>query len=192
MVCSISILVPYRAISQICDSNNAMTNLHSSQKKDMEQFKYFTREGNVYIKTPQRAVYYTVALFLLAIAVLVLIYGEKNNGNKVLSAMVGIFGLILLLRAGATTRFDVSSRTIIAQSFFFTPPKVFHFDDFENFLISKQTLLITVNATAVLILAPKGKQRNLLLHQTMFVTRPLQRVIDETARIMGLADNHNA
>ncbi|SFE09464.1 hypothetical protein SAMN05518672_104453 [Chitinophaga sp. CF118] len=158
----------------------------------MEQFKYFTREGNVYIKTPQRALYCIVALFLLAVGVLTFVYSEKTNGNKVLSALAGIFGLILLLRASASTRFDVDSRTIIAQSFFFLPPRVFQFDDFHNFLISKQTFLITINATASLIVAPNGKQRNLLLHQTMFVTKPLQNVIDEAARIMGITNAHNA
>ena len=158
----------------------------------MEPFKYFTREGNVYIKTPQRILFYIVALFLLAAAVLTFIYSEKTNGNKMLSAIPGIFGLILLLRAGASTRFDIDNRTIIAQSFFFMPPRVFHFDDFDSFLISKQTLLVTVNATASLIVAPKGKQRNLLLHQTLFVTKPLQTVIDETSRIMGIANSHNA
>jgi hypothetical protein len=156
----------------------------------MEPYKYFTREGNVYIKTPQRALYCTVALFLLAAAVLAFVYGEKTNGNKMLCAMLGIFGLILLLRASASTRFDVDNRTITAQSFFFTSPRVFHFDDFHNFLISKQTFLITINATASLIVAPKGKERNLLLHQTMFVTKPLQNVIDEASRIMGITNNN--
>jgi hypothetical protein len=155
----------------------------------MEPYKYFTREGNVYIKTPQRTLYYIVALFLLATVVLAFIYGGNTNGNKVLCAMLGIFGLILLLRASASTRFDVDNRTITAQSFFFTAPTVFHFDDFHNFLISKQTFLITINATATLIVVSKGKQRNVLLHQTMFVTRPLQNVIDETARIMGLENS---
>ncbi|SEW25053.1 hypothetical protein SAMN05428988_3595 [Chitinophaga sp. YR573] len=156
----------------------------------MESYKYFTREGNVYIKIPQRTLYYIVALFLLAAAILAFVYFEKTNGNKMLCAMLGIFGLILLLRAGASTRFDIDNRTIIAQSFFFTSPKVFHFDDFHNFLISKQTFLITINATASLIVAPNGKQRNLLLHQTMFVTRPLQNVIDEAAQIMGITNNN--
>lgn len=158
----------------------------------MGPFKYFTREENMYIKTPQRTLFYIVALFLLATAVLTFIYAEKTNGNKILSAIPGIFGLILLLRAGATTRFDTSNRTIIAQSFFFITPRVFHFDDFHGFLISKQRLLVTVNATASLIVAPKGKQRHLLLHQTLFVTKPLQTVIDETARIMGIENIHNA
>jgi hypothetical protein len=154
----------------------------------MESFKYFTQEGNVYIKTPQRKLYYAVAICLLVLAVVIYLYGNKTNGNKVGCAMFTIFGLILLLRASASTRFDVASRTITAQSFFFTAPNVFRFEDFQNFLITKQTLLITVNATAAMIMEKNGKQRNLLLHQTMFFTKPLQRVTDEAAQIMGIAE----
>ena len=155
----------------------------------MQSFKYFTQEGNVYIKTPQKGLYYAVAIFLLAIAVIAYLYGNKTNGNKVVCALFAILGLIILLRASAVTRFDVVARTITAQSFFFTSPNVFHFKDFQNFLITKQTLLITINATATMIIEKNGKQRNLLLHQTMFFTKPLQRVTDEAAQIMGIDRN---
>ncbi|SDK55938.1 hypothetical protein SAMN04487898_109130 [Pedobacter sp. ok626] len=158
----------------------------------MKSFKYFTKEGDVYVKIPQRTLYYAFAFFLLACAALAFLYGENTKGSKWLMALMGILGVILLLRAGATTTFDVQNRTIVAQSFFFIKPKVFHFDDFDSFLISKQTFLITLNATATLILAPKGKRLNLLLHQTMFVTRPLQTVIDETAQIMEIANAQNS
>lgn len=154
----------------------------------MKSLKYFAQEGNVYVKIPQRGLYYALAFFLLACAVLAFLYGENTAGSKWLMAILVILGVILLLRTSATTSFDVQNRTISAQSFFFMKPKVFHFDDFDSFLISKQTFLITLNATATLILAPKGKRLNLLLHQTMFVTKPLQTVIDETAQIMRIAD----
>lgn len=154
----------------------------------MEPFKYFIQDGNTYVKIPQRALYYTFAILLLGGAVLAFTYGQHTRGSMWLMALLGILGVLLLMRAGATTTFDVQNRTITAQSFFFTKPKEFHFDDFDCFLISKQRFLITLNATATLILAPKGKRLNLLLHQTMFVTRPLQNVVDETARILEMAN----
>lgn len=153
----------------------------------MEPFKYFTREGNVYIKKPQKGLYYSIALLLFVFAALAMIYGKDNNATKVIAALLGLFGLILLLRAGAVTKFDTLSRTIAAQNFLFRQPQEFRFEDFQNFLISKQTLGITINATATMIMDKNGKRRNLLLHQTMFITRPLQKVTEEAALIMGLA-----
>lgn len=154
----------------------------------MQSFKYFTQEGNVYIKTPPKALYYTLALLILAIALLSFIYGESRN-VKLLAGMIGLLGLILLLRTTATSKFDTVARTITAQSMFFLPARVFSFDDFDHFLVNKQSYLglLTINSTASIIIINKnGKKRTLMLHQAMFVTKPLQKVIDEAAQIIGV------
>ncbi|SDG27030.1 hypothetical protein [Chitinophaga filiformis] len=153
----------------------------------MQSFKYFTKEGNVYIKTPPKALYYTLALLILAIALLSFIYGESRN-VKLLAGMIGLLGLIILLRTTATSRFDTVARTITAQSMFFLPARVFSFDDFDHFLVNKQSYLglLTINSTASIIINKNGKKRTLMLHQVMFVTKPLQKVIDEAAQIIGV------
>lgn len=155
----------------------------------MQTFKYFTREENIYTKTPQKTVYRITGILLLALAIGILLFSIPTKGSKILCGILAFFGIIILLRATATTRFDTEARTITVQSFFFLPPRVFFFEDFQHFLVNKQTYmgLFTANATATIVMKKNGKKRVLLLHQTMFVTKPLQRVVDETAHIMGIA-----
>lgn len=159
----------------------------------MKSFKYFTREGDVYIKTPQRVLYYTVAVLLIAVAIWSILYVEGPKG-RVTFGLFGLLGLIIFLRGTASSRFNIKDRTITAYSFFFMPPKVFSFDDFDHFLVNKQSYMgfVIINATATIIMKRDGKQRVLLLHQSMFVTRPLQRVIDEVSQIMGINDISNS
>ncbi|ASZ09663.1 hypothetical protein KTO58_27680 [Chitinophaga pendula] len=152
----------------------------------MQSLKYFTQEGNVYTKKPQTVFIITLALFLFLIVALILIKGAPTTSNKVIAGFVAFLGVILFLRTSGKLRISTGDRTLRYQPFFFSGEQVFSFDDFENFLISKQSFLITMNATASIILYKNGKKKMIMLHQSVFVTKPLQVVIEETSKIMGI------
>ncbi|NSL86299.1 hypothetical protein ECE50_005640 [Chitinophaga sp. Mgbs1] len=152
----------------------------------MQTLQHYTQTGSVYTKKNQTVFMAVVGILLLVIVALILIYGSKKPATYWMAGLVAVFGIIILLRITGKFTLDTQARTITNQPVFFLPPQVYSFDDFQNFLVSKQTMLITLNATASMILDKKGRQRQVLLHQTVFTTRVLQRVTDETAEIMGL------
>ncbi|MCW3466413.1 hypothetical protein [Chitinophaga nivalis] len=151
----------------------------------MQSFKYFTREGNVYIKKNQTVLYYGLAILLFALMAFVLL-SKNNPGAKASSILLGLAGVVLLLRTTGKLRIDATTHTISMQPVFFMRPNEFRFEDFRNFVISRQTFIITMNATATMELEKHGKRKVIFLHQTMFVTKPLQQVTDELATIMGI------
>ncbi|WP_209857901.1 hypothetical protein [Chitinophaga sp. OAE865] len=117
-----------------------------------------------------------------------MLYNNPARGAKVGSLFIGVLGIAVLLRATARLRIDADARTISVQPAFFMPVTVFRFEDFQHFLVSKQTLFFTVNATVALIIHKNGRERSVMLHQTMFLTKPLQKITAETAAIMGIED----
>lgn len=151
----------------------------------MQSLNYFTQEGNVYTKKPQTVFIVTLALFLFVIVAVILATGSQT-GSKVIAGLFAVLGVVLFLRTSGKLRFNTGDRTIRYQPFFFSGEQVYSFDEFDNFLISKQTMIITMNATASLILYKNGKRKTIMLHQSVFVTKPLQAAIEETAGIMGI------
>ncbi|WP_221887879.1 hypothetical protein [Chitinophaga polysaccharea] len=104
------------------------------------------------------------------------------------SLFIGVLGIVILLRATARLRIDADARTISVQPAFFMPVTVFRFEDFQHFLVSKQTFIITVNATVAMIILKNGRERSVMLHQTLFLTKPLQKITAEMAAIMEIED----
>jgi isoprenylcysteine carboxyl methyltransferase (ICMT) family protein YpbQ len=151
----------------------------------MQTFKYFNQEGNTYIKKTQVTLYIIISLFLFIVVGFVL-YKNPNPGAKWTAILFGLLGVVLLFRCTAKLTFNTTTRIITVQPSILSKPREFRFEDFQNFLISKQTMLITLNATASMIMDKNGKDRTLLLHQAMIYTKPLQQVTDEAARIMGI------
>lgn len=153
----------------------------------MQPLQYFTQEGNVYTKKPQTAFFSLLALLLFALIAFIL-YKNPTRGGMVSSLLIGVFAIIIALRVTGKIKFDVNTRTISVQPIFFMSSRKYRFEDFQNFLISKQSLIVTVNATVVMIMDKNGRRKSEMLHQTMFLTKPLQQVTAEIAGIMGLED----
>lgn len=153
----------------------------------MQSLQYFTREGNVYTKKNQTAFFCLLALLLAALIVFIL-YNNPARGAKVGSIFIGVLGILILLRVTARLKIDADARTISVQPSFFMPVAVYRFEDFQHFLVSKQTFIITVNATVAMIMNKNGRERSVLLHQTVFLTKPLQKITTEIAAIMGMED----
>lgn len=153
----------------------------------MEQHQYFTREGNIYIKKNQTLLHSLLALFLLALMAVILI-NNPNPGANAVAVLFGLLGVVLGLRMTGKIRIDVDRRILSNQPMFFVSPTEYRFEDFQHFHISRQVFLVTLNATASMILLKNGKERALLVHQTIFVTKPLQRVTAEISHIMGIPE----
>ncbi|SKD08914.1 hypothetical protein SAMN05660461_4791 [Chitinophaga ginsengisegetis] len=153
----------------------------------MQPLQYFTREGNVYTKKSQTAFFCLLALLLFGLIVFIL-YNNPTRGGIVSSLLIGVFAVIIALRVTGKLKIDVNARTISVQPVFFISPTEYRFEDFQNFLISKQSFIVTVNATAAMIMDKNGKRKSVMLHQTMFLTKPLQQVTMEIAGIMGLEE----
>lgn len=151
----------------------------------MKPLKYYTLEGDVYVKKTQTALYISLAVLLLGLMAIIL-YKNPNKGANIIAVMFGLLGVVLLLRCKGKFSIDPVNRTIINQPFFFAGPTVYGFDDFQNFLISRQTFIITLNATATMVMNKNGRNKNVQIHQTVFLTKPLQAVTEETADIMGI------
>jgi len=112
----------------------------------MQPLQYFTREGNVYTKKSQTAFFCLLALLLSGLIVFIL-YNNPTRGGIVSSLLIGVFAVIIALRVTGKLKIDVNARTISVQPVFFISPTEYRFEDFQNFLISKQSFIVTVNAT---------------------------------------------
>ncbi|SEW44773.1 hypothetical protein [Chitinophaga arvensicola] len=153
----------------------------------MEPHQYFTREGNVYVKKNQILLYCLLALLLFGLMAFIFTK-NLNAGAKGAAVLFGLLGVILILRMTGKFRIDVDRRVLSNQPVFFVSPTEYSFDDFQHFTISRQTFLITLNASATMVMLKKGKEKHLLVHQSIFLTKPLQRVTEEIAGIMGLPE----
>lgn len=154
----------------------------------MQTLKYFEQEGSVYHLKVQKGFFYTISALGFGAMIATLIYGTTRGAyfGAALFAFVGIMGI---LRSTGKTSFDTQSRKIRRQSFFFSAEITYSFDDFDHFLISKlKSAFITVGVSAVLVMDVNGKTKNILLRQSFFTARPLQRLNDELSSIMGLSD----
>jgi hypothetical protein len=108
----------------------------------MQPFQYFTREGNVYTKKSQTALYSLLAFLLFGLIAFIL-YKKPTRGGKVSSLLISAFAIIIALRATGKLKIDVNARTISSQTIFFLSPTEYLFEEFQNFLISKQTFIVT-------------------------------------------------
>lgn len=153
-----------------------------------QQLKCFVQDGPVYRWKGQKGFYYALALFLLLIAIACWVYGT-NKGVRYLGVFVALLGLAGVLRSTASIGIDTANRRIISRNFFFSPEKIYDYNDFDYFRIVKSSyLFFTINVSAFMIFNQNGKERSILLQQGMFTTRPLQRLTDEMSAIMGIAE----
>lgn len=153
----------------------------------MQTFKYFEQDGGTYSLKIQKGLLIGIVLLCLAGLMATLIYGT-TKGAYVGAFFLGILAVIGILRTTGRIAFNTTSREITIQSFFFSSERTYSFDDFDHFLVVKNTsLFIPLNISAIMILYPNGKEKRILLRQSFFVAKPLQRLSDELADIMGLA-----
>lgn len=152
----------------------------------METIKHFEQQGNTYTLKVQKGFFYTITFFSLAAIIAILIY-STGRATPLYVAFFVFVGLLAILRTTAVLTFDNHNRQIQRKHFFFSSPTVYSFDDFDHFLISKQkSYFITVSVQAIMVMRKGNKTKHILLAQTLFTAKPLQRLSDEISAIMGL------
>lgn len=152
----------------------------------MQTFRYFEQDAGTYNLKIQKGLLFGIALLCLAGLTATLVYGT-TKGAYVGAFFLGIFVVIGILRTTGRISFNTATRQITTQSFFFSAERTYSFDDFDHFLVVKNTsLFIPLNISAMMILYPNGKEKRILLRQSFFVAKPLQRLTDELADIMAL------
>lgn len=152
----------------------------------MQTFNYFDPDGGTYHMKIQKGFYYGLSIVALVCLIATLVYGTGKVAyiGAVFLALTVVMGI---LRSTGKISFDTVTRQITIQTFFFSSEKIYTFDDFDHFLVIKNTsLFIPLNASAILILNQDGKERRVLLRQSFFVAKPLQRLCDELSVILGL------
>lgn len=152
----------------------------------MQTFKYFETDGGIYHIKMQKGFYYGLSAVALACLIATLVYGT-GKGAYIGVAFLALTVVMGILRSTGKISFDTVARQITIQTFFFSTEKTYTFDDFDHFLVVKNTsLFIPLNVSAILILNHGGKEKRVLLRQSFFVAKPLQRLSDELSVILGL------
>ncbi|MBT2564384.1 hypothetical protein J7E50_23490 [Pedobacter sp. ISL-68] len=152
----------------------------------MQTLKHFEQQGNTYTLKVQKGLFYIIAFFSLAAIIAILIY-STSKANPLYIAFFVFVGAMAILRATAVLTFDNHNREIQRKVFFFSSPTSYSFDDFDHFLISKQkSYFITVAIQAILVMNKGNKTKHILLWQSYFTAKPLQRLNEEISEIMGL------
>lgn len=155
----------------------------------MQTFKYFEQEGNTYNLKVQKGLLYTLAFGCVAAIVAILIY-STSKATFFYVALFAFIGLMCLLRTTGAITFNSQNREIERKRFFFSAPAYYSFDDFDHFLIAKQkSYFITVSVQAIMVMRKEDKTRHIILAQTLFTAKPLQKLSEEISMIMGLPQN---
>ncbi|GGG97951.1 hypothetical protein [Pedobacter zeae] len=155
----------------------------------MQTFNYFEQEGNTYKLKVQKGLFYTITLGCIAAIIAILMY-STSKATFLYVAFFAFVGVLGILRTTGVIAFDNQSREIQRKRFFFSTPVNYSFDDFDHFLISKQkSYFITVSIQAIMVMRKNNKTRHILLAQTLFTAKPLQKLSEEISTIMGLTQN---
>ncbi|SFA46588.1 hypothetical protein SAMN04488511_10613 [Pedobacter suwonensis] len=155
----------------------------------MEAFKYFEQEGNNYNLKVQKGLLFTLAMGCVAAIVAILIY-STSKATFFYVALFAFIGIMCILRTTGAIIFNNQTREIQRKRFFFSAPVNYSFDDFDHFLISKQkSYFITIMVQAIMVMRKDNKTRHILLAQTLFTAKPLQKLSEEVSTIMGLPQN---
>ncbi|QNN42863.1 hypothetical protein [Pedobacter roseus] len=152
----------------------------------MQTFKYFEQEGNTYKLKVQKGLFYTITFGCVAAIIAILFY-STSRATFLYVTFFALIGLLGILRTTGVIAFDQHNREIQRKRFFFSTPVSYSFDDFDHFLISKQkSYFITVSIQAIMVMRKGNKTRHILLAQTLFTAKPLQKLSEEISTVMGL------
>lgn len=152
----------------------------------MNTYKYFVQDGNRYELKKQ--VIFTVVISggvgLLGLWLTVM--KSDNKFNLWFGVFLLVIGILGLLRLTSKTVFDTYSRQLIIKRAFFAKEVVYNLDDFETFLITRTISLfgLTMNAAANLVFNINGKEKILMLHQSVFTVKPLNALFNEIEDII--------
>ncbi|RAJ37503.1 hypothetical protein [Pedobacter cryoconitis] len=157
----------------------------------MENYKYFEQDGSKYhLKAQFVFIGFLGGLFLIGGLVLAFTVGATDKANRWVGYGLAILGAMVLLRLTSKTAIDMESRQVLLKRNLFASEVAYSLDYFETFLVAKTVSVfgMTMNATATMVLNIDGKEKNLMLNQSLFSTVPLNNMINEALHIMKIED----
>lgn len=157
----------------------------------MENYKYFEQDGDKYLLKAQFVfIGFLGGLFLAGGLILAFTIGATDKANRWIGYIMAVLGALVLLRLTAKTTINMESRQVLLKKNLFAPEVAYSLDYFETFLVAKTISLfgITMNATASMVLNINGKEKLLMLNQSVFSTVPLNNMINEALHIMKIED----
>lgn len=157
----------------------------------MENYKYFEQDGSkYYLKAQFVFIGFLGGLFLIGGLVLAFTVGATDKANRWVGYGLAILGAMVLLRLTSKTAIDMESRQVLLKRNLFASEVAYSLDYFETFLVAKTVSVfgMTMSATANMVLNIDGKEKNLMLNQSLFSTVPLNNMINEALHIMKIED----
>lgn len=156
----------------------------------MNDYKYFTQEGNrFYLKTKMStAVMRVIACLAIGIVLYCVIPPEKKIGLWAALLFV-FFALVNLLKTTKRLVIDTQSKTIIHKNNLFNGEAVYRFEDFEQFyVLTGKYLFITMDSTAFFIFDQNGKEKRVPIIVGLFGSKAVQNAINEISEIMNIEE----
>ena len=156
----------------------------------MNSYKNYIQEGSVYkLKLFSMTYAFLIIFGLLLFYCAFFVIDQDNLMGRNFSIFGGLFCIVaVILRMNGKFIIDKNQRKVTLKSTALAKGREFSFEDFSRFFVTKTSYLgfVTTNVSGEIYFMEHGKEKGYMMKQTFFVTRPVQRVIDETVEIMGV------
>jgi hypothetical protein len=157
----------------------------------MDNYKYFEQDGDKYHLKAQ-FVFITIlgGIFFIGGLLLALTKGSADNAVMWVGYGMALLGAMNLLRLTSKATIDMQTRQILIKRHLLTSEVAYSLDNFETFLVASTVSIfgITMNGTASIILDINGKEKNIMLNQSIFTVAPLNHMVNEALQIMKIED----
>ena len=159
----------------------------------MNPYKDYRQEGNVYTLRLFSAAYMAfivIGLFLLYAAFFMI--DSSNGAGRNFAIFGGLFFIILsLLRMGGKFIIDKNHKKFIFKRSAIGKEIEYPIEGFSRFYVTKFSYFgfLTTNVVGEIYFWQNGKEKAFQLKQTFLSAKPVQRVIDETADILGIPND---
>lgn len=156
----------------------------------MNQYNYFTKEGNKFHLNPKwpAAAARTLVCLAIAAGVYIIIPPEKRLGVWGAGIFV-LFALVNLLKSTKKLTINTSTRTIAHKQNALSPEETYHFDQFDRFYIFSTSYIfkfILTDCTAFIIFSKDGREKRVPVVVGFFSARPAENAVNELSDIMGV------
>jgi hypothetical protein len=157
----------------------------------MNDYKYFEQDGEKYhLKAQFVFIAFIGGIFLIGGLLLALTKGSSDKAVMWIGYAMALLGAMALLRLTAKTTIDMETRQILVKKNLISSEVAYSLDNFETFLVARTVSLfgLTMNGTAVMVLNINGKEKNLMLNQSIFTIAPLNHMVNEAMHIMKIEE----
>ncbi|MBB5634201.1 hypothetical protein HDE68_000086 [Pedobacter cryoconitis] len=157
----------------------------------MNNYKYFEQDGEKYhLKAQFVFIAFLGGIFLLGGLLLAFTKGSADKAVMWIGYAMALLGALVLLRLTTKTTIDMENRQILFKRHFLTSEVAYSLDNFETFVVASTVSLfgITMNGAVNMVLNINGKEKLLMLNQSIFTVAPLNNMVNEALQIMKLED----